>query len=152
MLEYIDINSVLFLDIETAPMTPAYEDMDETFQKLWKYKSRGVLKKYDEEITDEDGAKAFDRAGIYAEFGKIICISVGVVGADKESGTPVLRLKSFIADEEAQLLTDFAVSDATWEALDGSLEPLERLDVLALVGFYVMVGGMANALRFAPDP
>ncbi len=108
MLEYIDINSVLFLDIETAPMTPAYEDMDETFRQLWKYKSKSVLKKYDGEISDDEANTAFDRAGIYAEFGKIICISVGVVGVDKESGGPVLRLKSFIADDEAQLLMDFA--------------------------------------------
>ncbi len=83
MLDFIDITNVLFLDIETVPSNAQYSDLDETWQYLWKHKAKSILKKYDEEVTDEDGAACYDRAGIYAEFGKIICISVGIFRRDK---------------------------------------------------------------------
>ena len=108
MLDFIDITNVLFLDIETVPGNSQYSDLDETWQYLWKHKAKSILKKYDEEVTDEDGAACYDRAGIYAEFGKIICISVGIFRRDKETKELSVRLKSFADDDEAVLLREFS--------------------------------------------
>lgn len=108
MLDFIDITNVLFLDIETVPGNAQYSNLDETWQYLWKHKAKSILKKYDEEVTDEDGAACYDRAGIYAEFGKIICISVGIFRRDKETKELSVRLKSFADDDEAVLLREFS--------------------------------------------
>ncbi|MFM2266596.1 MAG: hypothetical protein RL757_36 [Bacteroidota bacterium] len=107
MLNHIEITQILFLDIETVPIVPSYNGLDETFQSLWKQKSRSILKKYDEEVTDEEAASVFDRAGIYAEFGKIICISVGFLTRDRASQELQLRTKSFKSDNEDELLMEF---------------------------------------------
>jgi len=104
-----NIGSILFLDIETVSGKATYEDLDETFQGLWKLKARSVLRKYDDPITEEEAAEAYtDKAGIYAEFGKIICISVGLVYRDKDSKKLSVRLKSFADDDEKKLLEDFS--------------------------------------------
>ena len=108
MLDFIDITNVLFLDIETVPGNSQYSDLDDTWQYLWKHKAKSILKKYDEEVTDEDGAACYDRAGIYAEFGKIICISVGIFRRDKETKELSVRLKSFADDDESVLLKEFS--------------------------------------------
>ena len=109
MLDSIrDINSILFFDIETVPGTPQYSDLDETWQYLWKHKAKSILKKYDDEITEEDAASCYDRAGIYAEFGKIICISVGVFYRDKNTQELLTYLSSFADDDEEVLLKGFA--------------------------------------------
>ncbi|MCB0436126.1 MAG: 3'-5' exonuclease, partial [Mangrovimonas sp.] len=71
MLSKLNLETILFLDIETVPQAPHFSDLDETTQQLWETKSqyqRG------EEISAKD---FYHRAGIWAEFGKIICISVG---------------------------------------------------------------------------
>ena len=108
MLDFIDITNILFFDIETVPAHAQYSELDETWQYLWKHKAKSILKKYDEEITDEDAAGCYERAGIYAEFGKIISISVGVFVRDKETKELSTRLKSYADDDEAVLLRGFA--------------------------------------------
>jgi hypothetical protein len=61
------------------------------------------------ELQQDDIAYAFgERAGIYAEFGKIICISVGFMTRQPGSDEPVLRLKSFTNHVEGALLDDFS--------------------------------------------
>lgn len=100
MLERVRLDKILFLDIETAPQTYSYEELDETTKKLFEGKTRFQLKddKSPEEVYNE-------RAGILAEFGKIICISVGFVN---ESATGrQIRLKSFYHDDEETLLKQF---------------------------------------------
>ncbi len=96
MLGNLDIANVLFLDIETVSGESKYEELSESFQKLWKLKSRQILRKYDEEIEEEEANELYsDKAGIFAEFGKIVCISVGIVVRDPGSKQLGLRLKSF---------------------------------------------------------
>jgi hypothetical protein len=107
MLEYIDITNILFFDIETVPATPQFSDLNETWQDLWRSKSKSLLKKSEEDIHDEDYAKVYERAGIYAEFGKIICISAGIFARDKNTKAYTVRLKSFASDDEAELLRGF---------------------------------------------
>lgn len=107
MIDHIKIESILFLDVECVPEKPSYAELDETFQSLWAIKARSILRKKAEELTEEDIVAVYERAGIYAEFGKIVCISVGFVMRDKESGKLCVRLKSFADDDEKKLLTDF---------------------------------------------
>jgi len=96
MLQSIELHHILFVDIETVPAYPDYEDMPDHFQVLWDQKAER-LKKSQTETSDQIYAKA----GIYAEFGKIICISAGYF-YNRE-----FRIKSFYSDNEKLLLTEF---------------------------------------------
>jgi hypothetical protein len=97
MFNNLDFEKILFLDIETVPMVQDYDRLPEKFQKLWDKKSF-YLKKEEGDTPDS----LFARAGIYAEFGKIVCISVGYMH-NRE-----FRLKSFYGDDEIELLKEFA--------------------------------------------
>ena len=97
MLYNLNIENILFLDIETIPMVAGYELLPENFKKLWDQKAERI--KRDETDTPD---KLFQRAGIYAEFGKIICISVGYL----KNGN--FRIKSFFGENEYELLKEFA--------------------------------------------
>lgn len=107
-MEHIDAARILFLDIETVSGKARFEDLDDTFQALWAHKAPGVLKRYGEELTPEELSASYqDRAAIYAEFGKIVCISVGVVHRDADRKLSI-RLKSFANRDEKVLLEEFA--------------------------------------------
>lgn len=99
MLEHIDIENVLFLDIETVPEVNNYSDLDEAKQHLWDVKSNYMQKG---ELSAED---VYEKAGIMAEFGKIVCISVGFI-KNQQDGQQ-LRLKSFYSHDEKELLSKF---------------------------------------------
>ncbi|MCP9234591.1 ribonuclease H-like domain-containing protein [Lewinella sp. JB7] len=108
MVEQIDVTRVLFLDIETVSGEPSYARLDDTFRKLWAHKAPGALKRYGEELTEEELVASYtEKAGIFAEFGKIVCISVGAVYRDKDKQLKI-RLKSFADRDEAKLLTEFS--------------------------------------------
>ena len=68
MLEQFDLNNLMVIDIETVPQYSSHDKVPEHFQKLWDLKTVHQRK----EETAED---FYERAGIWAEFGKIICIS-----------------------------------------------------------------------------
>ncbi|MGC1514294.1 MAG: 3'-5' exonuclease [Maribacter sp.] len=98
MLEKIPLESILFLDIETVPEKESFDQLDETTKELWEHKSRYQRKA-------EISADAFyDSAGIWAEFGKIICISVGYFIV--KEGLKNFRVTTFHGDEPA-LLQEF---------------------------------------------
>ena len=97
MLDHVKIEKVLFLDIETVPQYATYDELPERLKEFWDHKAPKI--KVNETDTPDI---VYERAGIYSEFGKIICISVGFIHNDK------LRIKSFAGDDEAQLLRDFA--------------------------------------------
>lgn len=99
MLDNLNIESVLFLDIETAPLAPNFNDLSEIWQKLWIQKMKFQV---GENETAED---LYERAGIYSEFGKIICISAGYVFQKK--GEYFFRVKSFYDDDEKKLISNF---------------------------------------------
>ncbi len=100
MLERIDISKVLFLDIETVPQFPSFNDLSPRFNALWTKKSES-LKKNPEETAES----IYNRAGIYAEYGKIVCISVGMV-TFRDTQT-YFKVKSFANDDEKILLAEF---------------------------------------------
>lgn len=109
MFEKLDLTNVLFLDIETVSGTAKHEEMSEVMQDLWKIKSRQILRKKAEDMTEEEPPELYpERAGIFAEFGKIVCISVGIVVRDPASQELKVRLKSFASDDEKKLLQDFS--------------------------------------------
>jgi hypothetical protein len=100
MLDQIKNEDVLFLDIETVPQYAEYQQVPEPFRALWDKKAKKIS---EENQTAEE---IFQRAGIYAEFGKIICISVGLIV--NKSGQQFFRIKSFASKDETVLLTQFA--------------------------------------------
>lgn len=95
------LNNILFLDIETVPQFSAYGEMPDDWKKLWDTKSNSLIK-YHEGQSNET---LYPRAGIYAEFGKIVCISCGVLHGNGEQRK--LVLKSFYGDDEKLLLHQF---------------------------------------------
>jgi 3'-5' exonuclease len=94
MLENIKLSNVLFLDVETTPLVYKYTDLDAHIKPLWDSKFR-----YQQAETPESQYK---KAGIYAEFAKIICISVGFFNDE------TFRVKSFYGHDEKIILQDFA--------------------------------------------
>ncbi len=106
MLEHINISNVLFLDIETVSGHKNFNECPQELQELWAIKAKTLLKVYDRELEEDEIKTSYDRAGIYAEFGKIICISVGFVIA-KDEGYEI-RVKSYANTDEKILLEDFA--------------------------------------------
>lgn len=98
MLSKISLDNILFLDIETVPLFENFEEVDDTLKILWK-------KKTEYQRRDEyTAAEFYERAGIWAEFGKIVCISVGyfVHKGDMRN----FRVTSFHGDE-IKILKDF---------------------------------------------
>ena len=100
MLKNINIQNIPFLDIETVPIAANYEAMPENIKKFWNRKAE-IIKKNEGDTPES----IFDRAGIYAEFGKIVCISVGFIKTIDKS--EVIRIKSYYRDDEKQLLQEF---------------------------------------------
>lgn len=92
------INHILFLDIQTVPLVFEYNDLKEREKELFEQKTRHLK-------TEETVAELYSRAGIWAEFGKIICISTAYLNTC--GNQPEMILKSFYGDDERELLNDF---------------------------------------------
>ena len=107
-----ELRDILFLDIETVACTDTFQSLDERLKVQWSRKA-GFLKR-EEGITDED--LFHQRAGIYAEFGKIICIAVGKL-YDTESGEIGLKTKAYFGHDEKKILLDF---NNMLEKMDGA--------------------------------
>ncbi len=100
MLENIKPGDLMFLDIETVPVQHSFDDLDPAFRMLWDKKSKQFRN------DSQSPADVYERAGIYSEFGKVICISAGVISDSKPPG---LRIKSFYGDDEKSLLSEFSL-------------------------------------------
>jgi len=100
MLNKVQVEKILFLDIETVPQTYEFNKLDEKTKELFELKTRFMQR---DDKTFEDIYN--ERGGIYAEFGKIVCISVGFVN-DSSTGKQI-RMKSFYHDDEETLLLQF---------------------------------------------
>src|ERR1700756_5514496 len=92
-MDPVSIGHVLFLDIETAPLVYKYSEMQESYKKLWDQKCQ-----YMKDTTPEEH---YSKAGVFAEFAKVICICIGYF-----NGTE-FRIKSFSGDDEKDVLTKF---------------------------------------------
>jgi 3'-5' exonuclease len=97
-----EFRDILFIDIETVAATSDYHSLDERLKEQWARKASFLRREHG--TTDEDVFQ--ERAGIYAEFGKIICIAVGKY-FDNEAGDLGLRTKVYYGHDERELLLDF---------------------------------------------
>ena len=95
------LHTILFLDIETVSQYPSFHKLPDDWQDLWRRKAEGLNR----DKTPATPEELYDRAAIYAEFGKIICISCGVLSG--HSTERKLLLKSFYGDDEKDLLLRF---------------------------------------------
>ena len=95
----VKLNSILFLDIETVPEYENWDATSDDLKLLFETKTEYQRK---DEITPEE---FYERAGIWAEFGKIICISVGYFVENEHKRQ--FRIKSFFGDDEQKLLQNF---------------------------------------------
>lgn len=99
MIEKISLENVLFLDIETVPEEETFNALDDETQELFDLKTQYQRK---EQFTPEE---FYDRAGIWAEFGKIVCISAGYFTL--KGDIRHFRVTSFFG-EEKKILHDFS--------------------------------------------
>ncbi len=98
MLKDLNLDDVLFLDIETVPAYADFDQQPDRFKTLWEKKAE-LLRRNEPEATPDE---LYKRAGIYAEFGKIVCISCGFTNGNE------FRIKSYYGDDEKILLQEFA--------------------------------------------
>ncbi|MBC7606806.1 MAG: 3'-5' exonuclease [Burkholderiales bacterium] len=99
MIEKMNLEHLLFLDIETVPEQENFNVLDAEMQSLWELKTQYQRK---DEFTPED---FYERAGIWAEFGKIVCISVGYFTF--KGDIRHFRVTSFFGAEK-KILQDFS--------------------------------------------
>lgn len=107
------VNNILFLDIETVPQYSSYAELPEEWKALWHLKAQYLLRNKEEETFEI----IYPRAGIYAEFGKIICISCGCINAS--NAEKKITIKSFCGDDEKSVLIQFSEMLNKW-AIDNS--------------------------------
>lgn len=100
MLDQIKLEKIIFIDIETVPLFPTYNLLSEKWKSLWDKKSGFISK------DDQTPEEVYERAGIYAEFGKIVCISIGIIR--EVEGKRTFRVKSFVDNDEKSLLSSFS--------------------------------------------
>lgn len=99
-----ELRDLLFLDIETVASTSDFTSLDERLKVQWSRKANFFKREAGQ--SDED--LYHERAGIYAEFGKVICIAVGKF-IDLESGELGLKTKVYSGHDEKELLTQFKI-------------------------------------------
>ncbi|MES2703080.1 MAG: ribonuclease H-like domain-containing protein [Bacteroidota bacterium] len=97
------LKGILFIDIETVPLFSDYDQLSEGMQYEWGRKAKFIKPSAD---GPTDPAGLFEeRAGIFSEFARVVCIGFGSL-YNHEGGWK-MRLKSLVNDDEKQLLTDF---------------------------------------------
>ncbi|MFT6013480.1 MAG: DNA polymerase elongation subunit (family B) [Chitinophagales bacterium] len=97
MLKHLNLEKLLFFDIETVSYKAHYNELSLAMQALWQHKHQFVAK------PEENFESSYtNKAAIYAEYGKIVCISCGFFVNDE------FRIKSFANEDEATLLEEFS--------------------------------------------
>ena len=114
MLDHIKVENILFLDIETVPQYENFDLVPDNFKEFWDKKSSYFRNE------DQSASDVYQRAGIYSEFGKIICISVGII--INKDGKKSFRLKSFYGDDERTILTEFMEMLEKYHASNSDLQ------------------------------
>lgn len=102
------VSSILFLDIETIPQYEGHEHLPPEWKSLWNLKASYIIRNKEGETAEN----LYSRAGIYAEFGKIICISCGIIQGSGEEKK--LIIKSFCGHDEKLLLHEFSEMLNKW--------------------------------------
>lgn len=97
-----ELRDILFLDIETVASTKDYHSLDERIKTQWARKA--AYFKREQDLSEDE--IYHERAGIYAEFGKIVVIGVAKF-IETESGELGLKTKAYYGDNETTLLCEF---------------------------------------------
>lgn len=100
MLNNLDLSKVIFIDIETVPCVYHFSELDDRGKELWNKKT-----KFLQEREGVSPAQMYEKAGIYSEFAKVACISIGLIV--QKDGEQQVRLKSFAGTDEKVLLQEF---------------------------------------------
>jgi uncharacterized protein YprB with RNaseH-like and TPR domain len=101
------LERILFLDIETVPEYRNYIELPESRKYFWKRRARIILGKDMEDLSEEElHSSYFERSGIYAEFAKVVCISVGYFNMEGDQAVE-FRKKSFASVDEKEVLEPF---------------------------------------------
>lgn len=103
MLEHIHLERILFLDIETVPNYPDLSELPSKTRELWQLKAEQIKNSAGTDVPGE----LYHRAGIYAEFGRIVCVSTGYFSFNEDKSL-VFRIKSFSGKDEKALLINLA--------------------------------------------
>ncbi len=99
-----ELENILFLDIETASLEKDFSELADRLQAEWLKKENHIKPR---EVEIEPGSLFFQRAGIYAEFGKVLCIGVGYFHFLEENSKIEFRTKSFCEENEYDTLEGF---------------------------------------------
>jgi len=98
-MNHIRLKQLLFIDIETVPVKPTFGDLAPTMQKLFANKT----KYYKKDLAIEE--LYLQRAGILAEFGKIVCIGLGYLTGKNKNYQ--MRVTAIADTDEKALLQAF---------------------------------------------
>lgn len=98
------LENILFLDIETASSAAEFSGLPERLKELWEKRTAIHNRREGSELSPEEMYLA--KAGMEAEFGKVVCISCGIIQFPE--GKPRIRMKSFYGEDEVKLLNEFA--------------------------------------------
>ena len=93
---------ILFVDIETVTAEPAHDQLNAVMQRAWERKARTLHNPDSKSVAE----LYFERGNLYAEFGKVIVISVGFFHTLEDKQTE-LRIKCISGDNEKELLENF---------------------------------------------
>jgi len=116
LLRDLKLDEVFVLDIETVPCVGQHNDLHDMLKELWEHKchalrrEKGWISHHDHIAPLPDtlhAAALFEQAGIYAEFGRVVCISVGRFRYTP-AGELRFSVKSFYGHDEKQLLREFS--------------------------------------------
>lgn len=99
MLPFSEPEKLFYLDIETAPQYAHFDDLSDAWKKLWKRKAETLKLEEPPEIS-------YQKAGIYAEFGRIVCVCIGRI--QFQNKIPVLKIRTFKDSDEVILLKKLA--------------------------------------------
>lgn len=102
------LRKTLILDIETASMVESFDKLDKRHQSFWRKKSRRFTPIHEYPLSEEELYALYEeKAAIFAEFSKVICISVGIFSIE-EDDIHQFRIKSFYGDDERDILDQFS--------------------------------------------
>jgi hypothetical protein len=96
----MNFNNILFLDIETVSQYETYHHMPEDWQELWNLKAEIITRGKD--VTPDE---VYERAGIYAEFGKIVCISCGCIQGQGDNRVMQINFCAHTMERSLTILT-----------------------------------------------
>lgn len=119
MFAKLQLDRCIFIDIETVPEYENFEQVPERFKDLWvtkwgkirKFRNKSIaeLAEHAQDPDSEfaEAAEFYREAGIFAEFGKIVCISLGrFTTYDKARDQRKFRVTSFLSASEEDLLAE----------------------------------------------